>query len=243
MIRPNQLWPLALTLLIAGCGSGAKTTTTGKPADPIAPATIKPGEEATLFPMAVGNQWVYDASGVSSTRTGGQQQNQTEVTFKMTKVTDVPGGQEAEFDVMANGNLTNKQKWLLNKEGLYQTATGKKLDPMTPMQPIVKFPIQEGATLEPWTGTGPFGDETTAKMSSTAKSMGPRLVDTEMGQVSAFMFQSTSKIEMKKTKGGTELTLWLKPGVGIVRLEQTLVFPDINQTMTLRLKSFTPHKP
>jgi hypothetical protein len=237
--EPKHLWPAAILFFAAGCGSSGATSGTSKAAEPIAPATVKPGDEANLFPAVVGNQWTYNAQGTSATTGHSPVEENIEVKFKIAKVDQTADGKSVELEISSGEKVTNRQRWLFTKDGIFLTDTGIVLQPLTPMQPLIKFPVKDGDTYT-WTGVGPFGKVEKAKMSSDTVVKGSRLVDTEMGQMSAILVQSNSKVDTGKVKGITEISMWLKPGTGIVRLEQGLGFPGARQLETLRLKSFTP---
>src|ERR1700676_4703423 len=101
MIYPKHLWPLAAVLLLSGCGSSGTTSASHKPSDNIAPATVKPGEEANLFPVQVGNQWTYVAEGMMESPTGGTRTVRNEVTMRIAKVTDTADGKLVDFDELS----------------------------------------------------------------------------------------------------------------------------------------------
>ncbi len=233
---------LVTACLIGGCGSSSSTATTGTKAPPVAPAEVKPGDEATLFPIAVGNQWTFDEQEAIVAGNGQRRTGQAEVTLRISKVSDANGGKQVTLDVLTGGKLTNRQGWLLTKDGLFQNQTGLKLDPVKPPQPIAKFPIKEGEVTK-WAGVGTFGDDHQAKQTSELTTKGSRLVDTDMGQVSAILFQSVSTIQTTKTKGTTEMSLWLRPGTGIAKIEQKIMFAAGRQIIELTLKNFTPKAP
>jgi len=238
--EPKHLWPAAILFFAVGCGSSSgPSTSVNKSAEPVVPATVRPGEEATLFPAVVGNQWTFDAEGTSVTQGHNPVSEHLEVKFKVTKVEQTPNGKAVEIEISTTEKVTNRQRWLINKDGIFLTDTGLVLQPLEPMQPMLKFPVKDGEKYT-WVGTGPFGKVAKAKMSSDSVVKGSRLVDTEMGQMSAVLVDSNSKVDTGKTKGVTQISIWFKPGTGIVRLEQGLGFPGARQVETLRLKSFTP---
>lgn len=228
---------------IAGCkggdasaGGGGKTPV--KSAEPIAAIDLKPGEEATIFPVAEGNQWTYKVEEAIGSKTGVNR-GSAEATFKITKVTDSPEGKDVEIEVSAGGKVTNKQIWRITKDGISSVASGVKLDKLTPPQTIVKFPIKDGDKYS-WSGTGIVAGKP-AKMKSNYTVKGSRVVDTEMGQVQALLIESDTTIEIDaKNKGASRLATWYKPGTGLVRIQESTQFPSFGRQALLRLKSFSP---
>src|SRR6187549_4269140 len=72
-------------LLVAGCGSG-QGKYQPQPIKPLPVAPVKPGSEASLFPLKAGNQWTYSVE--SQTRIGDQTgTGRTEMVFKVLEVT------------------------------------------------------------------------------------------------------------------------------------------------------------
>lgn len=234
---------LCLASLLVGCGSKADYTggASVKSAAPVVPAVVNPGEEASLFPLVVGNQWTFEVEGTSMSTNGGQTPLSGEITLKLTKVDDIPGGKQGTMEVYRNGQLNNRQVWSVTKDGVFQISSTLKLVPSTPPQPIAHFPLKEGEAIK-WKGTGPFGGDPAVPMESTLTNKGPRTVDTGMGQMSAIMFESLTTIKTAKINAETQNTVWLKPGTGIVRLLQVEKAAGGQGAATLRLKSFTPGK-
>ena len=62
----------ALSLAMAGCNSGGGKSSAYKPkaADKVAPATVAAGQESEIFPMKVGNTWVYEVVSTTNGPTG-----------------------------------------------------------------------------------------------------------------------------------------------------------------------------
>ena len=56
---------IVLPVALAGCGSSDGYT--AKPAKKVADVSFKPGDEASLMPLEVGNQWVYSIESAQGT--------------------------------------------------------------------------------------------------------------------------------------------------------------------------------
>lgn len=229
-------------MALTGCKGGDAPSTEpkagAKKVDALPPVDIKPGEEAQLMPLTEGNQWTYKVDEALGNK-GGVNRGSSEVTFKISKVVDGPDGKDATIEVSAGGKLTNKQIWRVSKDGIFQVAAGLKLDKLTPPQPLVKFPIKEGDKYS-WTGVGTVAAKP-AQMKADYVIKGSRLVDTEMGQVQALLVESVTEITIDKNqKGASALSMWFKPGTGLVRIQESTRFPTFGRQAVLRLKNFAP---
>ncbi len=215
------MWPLAVGaagFVLLGCGSsgGASSGYVPKKAEVLKSASVAPGQEATYFPFAVGNQWSYDKESVESV---GNQQKQANhvVVYKLVGLKPSPGGgQDASFDVLTDDKMTSHEIWRMESSGLYQVAMGTdKPLPITPPQLVVPFPATKDRTYK-WTGTA------TAQGGSTATSIngtvaGEQTIDTSKGDYNALAVVSTGKVSSSAVTSQNEARIWLIPGVGIGR--------------------------
>ena len=84
---------VSLCAVFVGCGSGSGYSP--KKALPVEVATVKAGQEKSLFPVKVGNQWVYTVISGNTSR---------EITLKVTKVSERDGATFAKVaSSSANG--------------------------------------------------------------------------------------------------------------------------------------------
>ncbi len=222
--------------VVLGCGSGSGSAYEAKPIKKPPPAAVKPGEEASLFPLKVGNQWTYVAetqtttSGVGSTVTD-------ELTLRVAKVEPFGGGSQATIEVVSGkGRPTTYQIWRADKAGIYQVRSDSKSEPFVPPQPAIKFPATAGSKFE-WTGTGPTA--TAEKLSTTVKStiLAPQEIDTMSERVSAIPVEMTSRYTGKN--GETliaSVTYWV-PNIGLARMRQEIRFGNTAVVQVLRLKA------
>jgi len=213
-------------------------------------AKLSSGQEATLMPFTIGATWIY---ALETTRTingrdaGGESGT---IQFKVAKTVPKSGGTQAVIEVSREGQMTDRQIWLLNSKGLYQVAVGLNSALYTPMQPLVIFPVVENATFA-FDGTGPTAVGKIGKMTGSGKILASQGLDTELGRMSGIPVESLSKFTTDNGQGQMENTTWFKPGVGIVRLKQTVLYqtqtPDkrtaqflLDTTLKLRTYKVTP---
>lgn len=244
----------SLGLGLLGCNSGktsSESKSASKPAEKVEKAVIAQGNEADLFPMKVGNSWVYDAQSNQSSPNGNRSQT-LEVAFKISEVVDVPEGKEATLDVTSDGKLTDRMKWRATKDGLYQLS-GSRINPKTlqleeikfePALRVIAFPIKDGdqnvytlTGLRPAVNPGPF--------KATLTTDGIQEVDSSIGRMSALSTTQVSEYAEKDVKIRNTATCFWAPKVGIVRYYQEVVASNdkgqsIQNVSILRLKSHNP---
>lgn len=226
-------------LILAGCGSGGGGGSyEAKSVKQIEPAKLAPGQEASIFPWKVGNQWTYTLDGFQQSAQGQASQPTIEVTYRVVSVDPVPGGEKATLEVTRDGAVMDRQVWTRNDKGLFQVSVGQTATPFDPMQPALLFPLDTGKTFK-WTGKGVVPNGTVGTSKSESKVTGPQEVDTEMGRLSAIAVETQSEWTSGNLKGLTNSVSWWKPGTGIVRFKQTAIANQIAVTQLLKLKSAT----
>lgn len=237
MTRPIGLTlALATTLALFGCRRKPEDPYVPKPVASIPVASVTPGNEAVLFPLDKGDQWTYSVSITRMVK--GQQQRpiQTEWTTKVVSSEKTAEGTKATTEVYKDTELQDRQTWLSTSKGIYQLAGGKNLATFSPRMPLIVYPVKDSATFN-WSGKGPNGLGTTDPFKSTNQILGPQEIDTDMGRMSAYPVESRSTMSTGKVKGETASTVWLSPGVGIVRLRQEALSGDNGYVIVLKLKS------
>lgn len=226
---------LATSFVGGGCGND-KSSTPISTANQIPKAEVRPGEEASLFPLEVGNQWVY----VKSTQMSGPKgiaSNSGEVTFRVASSKRSGAETRAMLELVEKGKITARQEWVVNSKGIFQATSGVNASPLRPIQPAIVFPIKEGQPFT-WSGTGTrvSGTQGTSNMTSVVR--GPQEVDTEMGRMSGISVESSSAWSEKGKRYLGQNVSWWKPKVGLVRYVQTLDSETgIRGVLTLSLKS------
>jgi hypothetical protein len=221
MKRTLLLMPLAL--LLVACGSGDKY-------QPKKQATIKPvafeaGQEATLMPFKVGNQWVYTAE------VGAQKQ---EVTFRVTDVRTEGDATIATMATSSPGTPTRESQWRMDSTGIYQVSDGSDRK-FEPPQLIFPFPaklyeLREMKSDGPVPGgAGPFD--------LSVRFIGTQEVDTDMGRMSALAVESVTSWTTPDGPARSIAVTWWVPEIGFVRQRQEIITQAGSGVIVMKLKS------
>lgn len=213
---------IVLCIAVAGCSSGSKSTTyTPKETKEIPVATITPGNDADVFPVAVGNRWRYKTERVVAV--GNTQTPQADDFFLEVKnIEEIPDGKRVTVEQVKNDVSTERQVWEVRKDGIYELTIGMdKPQPFTPALLQIPFPVENGKEFS-WEGTGytQFGKIGNIKMTGTI--IGPEEVDTDSGRVSAIRVETKKEFSVGTDVGNDETTVWYAPKMGIVRMQQTV---------------------
>jgi len=231
-MKIQSLFPLVALAFVAGChgdGSGYVPV----PPPKVDPANVKPGEETTLMPIAVGNQWTYEFETLVRDNRA-QQKTKGEITFKVVNVEQTADGKKADLEVWAKDKLQDKQVWLVGPKGVYKVSSGiKTVTTFIPPSPIILFPLDKYKTFT-WQGTG-------GKVNRTASStirVGEE-IDTDEKRYSAVAVETKGINSNGKIVQRTDETNWLVPGVGLVRNRISTVSPTSASEMLIKLKSHT----
>lgn len=227
-----------VTLFAAGCGSGGSSYKP-EPVKPVGTASIKPGEEAKLFPWAVGNQWTY------ACETTQQVQGQTvggafDLTFKITAVTPTADGERCEVEITNSTNPKAKdlQRWERNSKGIFQVAVGNPMIAYNPPQPVILFPAETGRKFT-WKGSGmtPAAKQGTTTVESEI--LGPQQVDGATERYSAIAVSTKGTFSYGTSNGQVASTAYWQPGTGLVRYRQEVAIGNGVSLQVLRLKAKT----
>lgn len=234
----------ALAFGASGCrpkdGPGSSTQNT--PPKAVTPADVKPGEEATLFPLKVGTQWTYKAE-TRRMADGRETTGGGEVTLRVATSTPIPGGVKATLETLdKDGKVAQTQEWQITAKGIYQITAGEKAIAFSPPQPALLFPLASNKSFS-WKGTGlcPVGETGTQEFKNSVTE--PQEIDTDMGPFSAIPVESIGKFKTTDDKGkpiegqSASTTYWV-PKVGIARFRQEIVSGQIRLMQVLVLKSF-----
>lgn len=227
----------ATTLVLWGCKGGEGDLTNIPKANAIPLATIQPGKDAEVIPFKVGNEWTYGLSARAASNVKDQTRSDLEAKFKIVAIEETPQGKKVMWEMTTNGKLTDRQSWLVNSKGMYQLGVGfPNFKLFSTPQPIVTFPIKPGQTFY-WEGSGILSDGTVGKMEISSKILEPQEVDTEMGRLSAFPIESSQTFTSAARTGKGISSIYIAPGVGIVRLKQQEATNSAAVVQLLRLKS------
>lgn len=229
---------VVLAALAGGCGN-KKTTYTPTEPKPIEPANVPAGQEAILFPMAVGNSWRYDVSMTQLTAAGAVPQK-ADYVLEVKEVTDIEGGKRAKLEVKRGDVLQDRQTWRIDKTGIYQEELGLEQPRKSDGQPAFVFPIEIGKPYE-WSGTAPAPGGTIRPLQATVETKGVEEVDALIGTVSAYRVETTQRFKDDKGNDIVALSVvYWAPNIGIVRQRQEVKSgTTILQQQLMILKQYT----
>lgn len=240
---------IALTAI--GCGSGGGGGAY-KPVESKKTEIVKvaEGEGASLFPVAVGNQWTYKSqSTATSAATGNTALTQT-ITLEMKKVDETPQGKMIEIEVREEDVVKSTQIWKIDDTGVYQVSVlvNGKTTTFTPPQPVLIFPIVEKQERE-FTGVGPSALGAQTNFKGKVMIDGPQITQTVTDEVSAYRVVANYELsgegvdaQTKKKiplKGTFESVSFFAPKVGLVRLQQTVKGAAGGEIVTMTLAQST----
>ena len=237
-MRQNRLFyaMIASVFITAGCGSKSGNYEP-QPVKPVSTAAVKPGEEASLFPLKEGNQWTYSVE--SMTRIGNQTgTGRTEMVFKVLKVVPTGDGVVASIEVKTTtpNAKPDIQSWEVNKRGIFQRSVGNPPVPFSPMQPVMVFPLDPGRKFS-WKGTGitAGGKPGTSTVNSTILPI--QEVDGDSGRYSAVGVESRGTFAIGTAKGQMASLAYWSHGTGLVRYRHEVAFENRTEMLTLKLKT------
>lgn len=226
---------VALALFcIAGCGD-KQANTVPKQAPKVIATEVPAGQEMTLFPMVVGNQWIYNVESALQTPQGSKSATQ-EATFRISEVKPFHDGKTCTLEVIAAGKVTEKSSWSIDSKGIYQNTAGTPPVPYNPPQPVMTFPPKKGSKFT-WSGVGKRNVGANGPIKANSTILGPQEVDTDMGRMSAIAVETRATWSDKNVEYQMASTVWWAPGVGIVRYLQVVGSKDGTSSVLLRLKS------
>jgi hypothetical protein len=228
---------VATSAVLVGCGGKGGGSYQPK-ADKTPPVVqVSPGKERMLFPMAVGNQWVYDVSGMAVDNQGRQISFSGEVTWKVTKVEPAAnGGTRATIDVSTQGKRNDQQVWMVDSKGLFQLSIGlgNKKTNFTPALPAIVFPVEPGREFN-WKGIGVRPGLNPGSTATKSKIIGTKQVDVVTGPPMSAIEVKTDT-DFGKSVGSATSSAYFAPNVGIIRYVHEVRSKQPTR-LVLRLKS------
>lgn len=211
-----------LAFVALGCGSGSDNTTTSTKSEK--PVTLAEGDDAKVFPLKVGNQWVYTVLTAKTSQ---------ELTLKVSSVSQKDGKTYATVVITNNSGGGTPSEWLVDKNGIFQVSTNGK-DKFSPPQLLVPFPISKAGKI-PVETTGPLPIGGIKKQTGFINSLGAQEVDTDMGRMSGFAIHS----ELNWDKVVSTSIAWWTPGIGFIRQRQEITGPNGTIVILMKLKSYS----
>lgn len=164
---------------------------------------------ASFFPLAVGNRWVYRMQALGHT-------GSLVIAITGTKrVGDVVGFVMTSF---LKGKPVQSEVYAVLGNQVVRLATGSQADvQIVPHAPMIRTPLNDGDTYD-WHGrflfpTGPVMGDLSAEVT------GPELVDTPAGSFRTYRLDTVTKVRVPGSQGKALISVWLAPGVGMVKQE------------------------
>ena len=229
-------YAMAIGFALVGCSHEPEDKFVAKPPEAVPPATLTPGNETALLPLDKGNQWTYTVELVTGAAGAQSAQQNYESVWSVTDSKQTTDGIEATIETTVPSGKKDVQEWRANSTGIYEVGEGSPPVKFTPPMPVMLFPVKEGSTFQ-WSGTGPNGTLAAGHQTSHSTILGSQDTDTDMGRMSAYAVESHSSFESKQGKGTSDSTIWMSPGVGIVRLRQEVHLGDKGYVLLIKLKS------
>ena len=229
----------AFVVCVAGCGGPTKYKPQSVPK--ATPVEVNLGNQKSLLPSKAGNYWVYQVE--QELRRDGQPNplmSSKLATYKISKSEELPGNvTKISFDIYRDDEIIDQQEWEISDGGIYQNSITKAHVPFEPKQLICKFPIKTDE-VNTWKGQGltPLGLPGESTMDVTTSTI--QVVDTGVGPLSSQAVETKGSfvITDKKVEGKAISTLWMSPGIGIVRFQQEARARNTYVKTTLRLKNY-----
>jgi uncharacterized lipoprotein NlpE involved in copper resistance len=168
--RTMTLAAAAVALALVGCSNRQSTYRPVQEKEK-PPVTVDATNGPTFMPLTEGNQWTYVANTVLTAANGASQSNSSELTLVVRNVSEVDGARRAAIDVVNRADVENAEflgqeppaardatGWMINADGIFQTAATGRLVQYTPPLPALLFAAKPGdETTYSGTGIRPFG--------------------------------------------------------------------------------------
>lgn len=242
----------ALCIGVAGCRGGGGGYEP-KAVETVAQAKVAAGQEATLFPVAEGNQWVYAVQFQAQSQ-GEPANREGTLTFTIRNVVDEPNGAKRfGMEIASEDGPPQRQTWRITQNGIYvvsQTAgAAGQVVAFNPPQIVIPFPIEDDRAFA-WEGVGalPAGG-TQGRSKIAGRIVGVQEFDTDSKRMSGVCMETLQEWKFQQAaQGGAPSqtvdgvaanSIWFVPNVGIARYRQEIAFGNTVAVTVLRLKSHT----
>lgn len=221
---------------LVGCDKGEYVPVPRK----VPPKLTELGDGKDLMPLKEGTIWTYVVESEFRQQGKPPKQESSTLLFSINKVTETPTGLKATLEVTKDDKPTDKQTWIVNDKGIYQSAIGLTPVAYDPPQLILPFPVKVGEKFT-WKGKGMCANGSVGQIITQNVVQDSQPVDTALGVDDAAVSQafgvfSQGAFQSAKGPGRVEATTYFKPGTGIVRLVQRVLIPQGLVTTTLKLQ-------
>lgn len=242
----------ALCVGVAGCRGGGGTYQP-QAVETVAPAKVAAGQEATLFPVAEGNQWVYAVQFQAQSQ-GEPVSRESTLTFTIRNVVDEPNGAKRfAMEIVSGEGPSQRQTWRVTQNGIYVVnqsagAAGQVIT-FNPQQIVIPFPIENDRAFS-WEGVGalPAG-AAQGKSKISGRIVGVQEFDTDSKRMSGICIETMQQWKVQQpaqggnpaqsVDGAAANSIWFVPNVGIARYRQEIAFGNTVAVTVLRLKAHT----
>jgi hypothetical protein len=228
-------------LVLSGCTTRSISTYVPQPPPKVEAIKVPEVDVRELLPLVVGSQWTYQL-GITLVKNNVESHiPDMEVTYRVVSSENVGGEIHAILELCQNGKPSDRQKWIVNSQGLFQASagltnpqTGELKDiPFDPPQLIMPLHSQPGQKFS-WHGRGVTPDQNIDTMNVATTILDSERVDSPMGPFASVPVESVTKDSQMTTTNVT----WFHPGLGIVRFRQEMPFQGGQQIQTLKLRNY-----
>ncbi|MBN8690665.1 MAG: hypothetical protein J0L72_07710 [Armatimonadetes bacterium] len=214
----KSLFGMLVLVVTAGCNNASPGY---KPEEVklVSSGLIKAGEERRLFPLERGNQWVFDIETTIIRPDGKRETDQKEMTYRCTSV--LKQGKRTYYDLesVIGDDVIEIQRWYFEEGvGYFQVSVGYPAKPFEPPICAVRLPLEPGNRFD-WKGVGYVPEGIKAPSTATTKILGLQQVDTGLGRMEGYAFET----EVKWASGLAKQSTWWAKDVGIARYRQEVV--------------------
>lgn len=260
----RRLIAAALPLVIWGCGSNTASVSSSvpplvTPTNPTAAQSSLGGQalltsaqtgavsngrltdpvgKQNYFPMSEGNTWIYDAEIVATTDGAAPRRANAELMFKLSNVKHEGDKTISTLTVSQGDQVVDKSIWQESPAGIVQIASGVDLVPFDKPEPVLQLPVKNQQVMT-WSNSGAMPDTKRGSQHGRTVVSTSAQIDTAISTVQGVESATTQTFTSTDGGGDASTSTWFEPGVGIVRLVQTLKQRDTTLKSTLRLKSWT----
>ncbi|MER3496160.1 MAG: hypothetical protein C4320_04770 [Armatimonadota bacterium] len=195
--------------------------------------------QSQLFPHTIGSQWTYETESSQTVANRPPESRKGEITLRIDAARTEGASTRFQIATVTGGKKVDEQSWMIDKTGIYQVAVSAKNKPFTPPQPVVRFPLKPGGTFT-WKGTSPTATDKRLDGILEGSIIGIQPVDTDLGSTTALFVESALAATLPdKKKTLTVTDTFLRPGIGIVRYQQTIRGQTFQSVIQFRLKEYT----
>lgn len=198
----------ALLLIPGGCRA-----TSHSAAQPIVPANYAAGDERRLWPLDLGNEWVYEVDA-----TLGDRDFSYEGRMEVVRAKDGMADVDVFRREHGQDQLTTSRRYQSVASGLQAVSENGR--PFTPPRSLVPYPIVFGTKAAQKVAGPVDGSEAPVDQSTTTQARGIEVAEAVDKRWEAIAIESVSEYEVGGVKTSASSVTYLAPRVGPVRIVQ-----------------------